>query len=843
MTHSSRHSSAGARRARDDEPLSDAFREGIGKRYVVEREVGQGGMATVWLARRTDDERPVALKVLRHGLAQALGARRFLREIGIATEVKAPELMPLEDSGEIDGVLYYVMPLAEGGSLRQLLDSERQLAVHDAVRIAREIASGLSALHRKGFVHRDVKPETVLFGGRGEVLLADYGIARAIFVAATDVHTSTGIVLGTPLYMSPEQAGGEPVDGRSDIYALGCVLYEMLAGSPPFQGTSAQAVMARHLGEAPPPLRIVRPAVSEALESVVLRALAKVRADRFHNADAFIASLGVAETTTGVLSPLRRLARSRRTRIGAGALALLALASGSYWYVNRAPLVSERVVVFPFADRERGRFAEGDRLAMLMGNALEHTESTQWLDGLSLLRDEERTGTRVLRDERARSLARAARARYYLNGTVNRTRDSVTVQVRLFDVANGDLLKRASASALTTSASTGDLALKAVVQVMPALTGLTRVVDVSGLSGHSPSAVDSWLRGEREFRSKRMDAALRLLGQAVAEDSLLSPAAFRAAIAASWTNRTDTALSLVRLALRHPEALAVRQRPFAKSLERFLAGRADEAMVMLRPALSPAEGTADAWMLAGEIQLHLLPTVAVDSEAHRAIPPPTEWPHASFALEAFLKARSIDPEFSPPLAHLAEIAAHRGDAAELSRFATLLAASNPDSAFVERMALTERCLRKGSNAVDWMGEAKRNARSIFRVGAVLQAATEPRARRCGLAAFEALLASQSPEGAEYWSSLLALHGMLVAQGEVSRALQVVDSAVANGLSSAVGLYVIDAAAGIDAGNRASEFIRQLEASVDTRGPTSLWLLALNAARAGDAARLAHLHDL
>jgi serine/threonine-protein kinase len=836
-------SSTGPQAAPDDEAPSPLFIERIAERYEIERVAGRGGMATVWLARRRRDGKRVALKVLRSGLSQALGSRRFLREIGIATQVQSPALMPLEESGEIDGVLYYVMPFAEGGSLRQRMDRERQLPVHEAVRIARAVASGLAALHRNGFVHRDVKPENVLLNEHGDALLADYGIARAVFAAATDVHTSTGIVLGTPAYMSPEQGGGEAVDGRSDVYALGCVLYEMLAGSPPFQGPSAQAVIARHMGQAPPPLRVVRPAVNHALESVVLQALAKVPADRFDCADAFTTALESVITpgSTPAVSPTPP--RWKRVHVGTGILVALAVAVTSAWYVSRTPaLVAERVVVFPLTDRGPAHAGEGERLAMLMGSALERTDATQWLDGLSLLDQADHPRAQGLSTDRARAIARGARARYFLDGTVHHGRDSVSVQVRLFDVEDGSLLKRGSAAAPAT-ASTGDLALKAVVQVMPALSGLSRVVDVSSLTGRSPSAVNSWLRGEREFRSMRMHSALHFLQQAVAEDSLLSPAAFRAATAASWINRTDTALALVRLALRHPEGLPQRQRPFARSLERFLSGRADEAMIALRPALSRREETAEAWMLAGEIQLHLLPTIGVDSNARRAVPPPTEWPYEAFAREAFLRAREIDPEFTPPLAHLAEIAARRGDVDGVKRLTAMVVATNPDTMFAARMRITERCLRGGMKAVDWAAESRRNARTVFNVGAELRAAMEPRARRCGLAAFASIVASQEPQGPEYWSSLLALHAMLVAQGEVASAVGLVDSAVARGLTNALGLYVIDATVGIDVGGRAAGFIGQLEASIGDRGPASLWLLTLNAARAGDVAQLTRIRTL
>jgi serine/threonine protein kinase len=279
-----------------NEPLPAALVAEITSRYILEREIGRGGAAIVWSAIRRADGRPVAIKLLRPVLAQAVGAQRFLREIRIASAVTSSALVPLEEAGEVDGLPYYVMPLAEGGSLRDRLKSERSLHIAEAVAITRTIAQALAALHAAGFVHRDIKPENVLLGKHGEARLADYGIAHAITAAAKDDLTSTGVVLGTPPYMSPEQAGGGPLDGRSDVYSLGCLLYEMLAGEPPFHGANPQAVLARHMHEAPPSLRVVRSAVPDALEALTMQMLAKVPADRFDNGNEVIAALDALGT-------------------------------------------------------------------------------------------------------------------------------------------------------------------------------------------------------------------------------------------------------------------------------------------------------------------------------------------------------------------------------------------------------------------------------------------------------------------------------------------------------------------------------------------------------------------
>jgi len=264
-------------------------------RYRLERELGRGGMAQVWLAHDLRHDRPVALKILRPELAAALGAERFLREIRLTARLQHPNILPVLDSGAAtlpDGaqLLWYTMPCVEGETLRARLAREHQLPVDHAVAIAREIADALAGAGRHGVVHRDVKPENILLGG-GHALLADFGVAK--LVADDDGSlTSTGLALGTPAYMSPEQAAGDPsVDGRTDVYALGCVLYEMLVGEPPYTGPTAQVIAARRLMDPVPSARRLRDAVPPALESALRRALAKVPADRFSDAGEFARAL------------------------------------------------------------------------------------------------------------------------------------------------------------------------------------------------------------------------------------------------------------------------------------------------------------------------------------------------------------------------------------------------------------------------------------------------------------------------------------------------------------------------------------------------------------------------
>jgi len=261
--------------------------------YAIERELGAGGMATVYLAQDLKHERQVALKVLRPELGAVLGAERFLAEIKITARLDHPHILTLIDSGAAEGFLYYVLPFVRGESLREKLNREKQLGIDEAIAITKQVASALDYAHRQGVVHRDIKPENILIQ-EGEAMLADFGIALAVKEAGGNRLTETGLSLGTPQYMSPEQATGDRMlDARSDVYSLAAVLFEMLAGEPPVTGPTAQAMIAKLMTEPPTHLRVVRPAVPEAVDGAVARALDKTPADRFASAGDFVRALEV----------------------------------------------------------------------------------------------------------------------------------------------------------------------------------------------------------------------------------------------------------------------------------------------------------------------------------------------------------------------------------------------------------------------------------------------------------------------------------------------------------------------------------------------------------------------
>jgi len=317
-------------------------------RYKIERHIGEGGMATVYLAHDVKHDRKVALKVLRPELAAVIGAERFLQEIKVTANLQHPHILPLHDSGDAGSFLYYVMPYIEGDTLRDKLDREKQLAIEDAIEITRSIASALDYAHRQGVIHRDIKPENILLHD-GQAMVADFGIALAVSEASGKRLTETGLSIGTPHYMSPEQAMGDrELDARSDIYSLGAMLYEMLAGDPPYQGSSAQAIVAKVITEKAPPVTAARDTVPGHINAAIVKALNKMPADRFSTAAAFADALtNVAFTvpTTATAEPAATpVTTTPLKRFGAPAgFAALAIVALWGWFRSPPDLPSPQV--------------------------------------------------------------------------------------------------------------------------------------------------------------------------------------------------------------------------------------------------------------------------------------------------------------------------------------------------------------------------------------------------------------------------------------------------------------------------------------------------------------------
>jgi serine/threonine protein kinase len=338
--------------------------EALAGQYTIEREVGAGGMATVYLAHDVKHDRKVALKVLRPELSAALGSERFPREIKFVAQFNHPHILSLYDSGEAIGFLYYVMPYVDGESLRDRLAREKQLPIADAVRILKEVADALAYSHARGVVHRDIKPGNVLLSGRHAVV-TDFGVAKAVTASASrDTMTTVGMAVGTPHYMAPEQAMGQgDIDQRADIYALGILAYEMLAGRTPFSAQTPQGILAAHVMEPPKEIREFRPGMPDALAQAIMRCLAKNPADRWQSADDLLAHLDlIAATPSGGMTPTNTRpiqgigmpkAPRRRTPVivGVGALVLV-LAAGGTWLATRGSASGriQRIGVMPIED-------------------------------------------------------------------------------------------------------------------------------------------------------------------------------------------------------------------------------------------------------------------------------------------------------------------------------------------------------------------------------------------------------------------------------------------------------------------------------------------------------------
>lgn len=432
--------------------LFERLKAALARAYEIERQVGAGGMSLVYLARDLKHGRAVAIKVLRQEISASLGRDRFLREIQIAAKLQHPHIVPLYDSGEADEFLYYVMPYVEGQTLRERLLRERQLGIDDALSITRDVAEALQHAHDLGLVHRDVKPENIMFSG-GHAVVTDFGIARALSAAGGAQLTSSGIAIGTPGYMSPEQAtAADTIDGRTDIYSLACVLYEMLSGQPPFTGLTPQAVIARQISETPPSLRIVRPTISLELEHVLAKALAKVPADRYATAMEFAVALPRASAAARPVGP--GSLREHGWRAAALSVVALVAALGIIvaLSVNRPPIATtteeavldpHRVAVLYFADR-----SAGGQLGYL---AAAFTEDL--IDVLSRVRALSvvpPSGVRAFsgtRDPTSR-IALDLRAGMLVDGSVSGTDSTLRVTARLIDAAKDIVLETTTLSAV-----------------------------------------------------------------------------------------------------------------------------------------------------------------------------------------------------------------------------------------------------------------------------------------------------------------------------------------------------------------------------------------------------------
>ncbi len=662
----------------------------LGHRYTIERELGRGGMATVYLAADLKHHRRVAIKVLKPELAAALGPDRFLREIETAARLNHPHILPLHDSGQAGGSLYYVMPYIEGESLRDRLEREGPLPVEDALRITREVAGALSYAHSHDVVHRDIKPENILLSG-GEAVVADFGIARAITQAAGSKLTETGIPIGTPAYMSPEQAsGGGPIDGRSDVYSLACVLYEMLVGEPPYTGPSAQVVIAKRFTDPVPSVRRLRETVPPALDATVSRALAKEPADRFVSAARF------ADALTPSAAPSVRPWFSRRRILLAGAITAATAAlvvTVLRWRAGPGrALDANLIAVAPFEvlDPKLDLWREG--MVDLLSRQLDGAGALRTVPPSIVLRRWSGPSDAASATE----VARRTGARLAVFGAlVGSGTDSVQLTATLFDAGArtpvGEIKLRSSTTRMD------GLVDSLAVHLLGELARVRPVVAVrrASLGSISLPALKAFLEGERFYRQANTDSALAYYQRSVELDSSFCLGWRRLGQVTEWSTFSGDSLARVYLLragrLNHGlpprESLLVASESLFEALyemqEPFWFEYRNRLFTTLEAAARLFPNDPEVWYELGEAREH--------------------WPLggrnvSEHALEGFSRAIALDSSFTPGYFHTAELGLWQGGPAEARHYlAAYLAHAAPlvsarGDPWASGMALTYKLL-------------------------------------------------------------------------------------------------------------------------------------------------------
>ena len=629
------------------DPL-DHLQHALADRYSVERELGRGGMAVVMLARDRKHQRQVAIKVLKPELSLSLGTDRFLREIEVAAQLTHPHILPVFDSGAADGLLYYVMPYVEGGSLRAWLEREAQLPVELALKLTCQVADALEYAHARGVVHRDIKPENILLQS-GEAVLADYGLALAVSAAGGERLTESGLALGTPAYMSPEQAAGDRhVDGRTDLYSLGCVLYEMLAGEPPFTGPTAQAVMAKRFGAPVPLIRVVREGVPLAVERALERVLAKVAADRFRTAGEFAKALRQPSA-----APPRRAAVAVR-RWGA-ALGLAAVAAAGILLSRSRPAPPTNpnlLAIAPFDVLDPSLQVWHEGLVDILSRDLDGAGPLRTVPQTIGIKRWHGRADRVS----AETFGHRTGAGLVVFGSVRKTRDSVSLRATVLDVARQragpDLEVRGDTTAI------GDLADSLGVRILQVL-GRNRPIGAVrhvSIGSRSLPALKAFLYGEQFYRRGLWDSALVYYDQAIAQDSTFAIAFRNMALALSWFPASSDAyrpeeeykrrsVTLGR-GLPPRDSLLIAADSFAIASEE-ATDPADlirfryRALSILEEAVRRYPDDPEMWLELGEARFHDAPPLG-------GVPAP--------ALEAFDHAIALDPGFAPAYEHTVHLA-------------------------------------------------------------------------------------------------------------------------------------------------------------------------------------------
>lgn len=595
-----------------------ALRSALAGRYTLEREIGRGGMATVWLAHDLRHDRPVAVKMLHPHLAAPVGKTRFLREIRLAARLEHPHVLPVFDSGTAGDLFWYVTPFLGQGSLRDLLRGSGPLPVDQALRLGREMAGALAFAHSFGIVHRDVKPENVLLAD-GQALLADFGIAYLADPSGARL-TDTGLSLGTPAYMSPEQAGGErQIDGRADVYALGAVLYEMLSGLPPYTGPSARAILALQMNESPRPLRAMRSDVSEEVEAAVFRALARNPSDRFETAAAFASAIDELRYPQPATPTPKRARGSVMLLAAVGAVTLAAVLLGRRR--DAAAPVDERLMaILPFASSVR------DTALERLGRDLVFTLSAT-LDGVGELRTvNPHTILALVPMDTAQTLEQGARlARRFgagrvLEGSLVRDGSLVRASISLHDTEALTTRAQVTVRAAPDSIArlTDSLGLGLLREALPASTLPTGGL-AAALRTRSVPALRAFLEGEQHLAASRLPESIEAFRRAFAVDSSFWLAAARLQYAMSWWLLPEDS-TLSRSLSAHREQLPERERMDLDAATVGVDSEGTPALRLLRRAVQHDPTSWFRWLAYGDAMFHRGPLQGIPAlEAKTAI--------------------------------------------------------------------------------------------------------------------------------------------------------------------------------------------------------------------------------
>jgi serine/threonine protein kinase/tetratricopeptide (TPR) repeat protein len=654
----------------------------LADRYAVESEIGRGGMATVFLAEDLRHGRKVAIKVLHPELAATVGADRFLREIELVARLNHPHILPLHDSGEADGLLYYVMPFVEGESLAERLEREKQLPLEEVLRITSEVALGLDFAHEHGVLHRDIKPANILLSSAG-VVIADFGIGKAIDSADAERLTKTGLVAGTPAYMSPEQGLGDgDIDGRSDTYSLACVTYEMLAGEPPFAGPTPQAVQARRAAGEVPSLSIVRDSVSGRMEAVILKALSRAPADRYPTSGAFAEALAHAAAGDERTSAGRRI---RRTIVAAVLIVGFLLVSSVLWLTRtrsgdqvapppeaeEGPAVPS-VAVLPFNVSGTGfeHLSEG-MIELVYANLEGMTNVRPVSPSTVLARWNESVPEDVEPDLLTMlDVAAASGAQYAVRGSVVAAGPLLRFTASVYETSGTDALGQATESAYRDSSFTtavDQLSIGVLRAIGKTGAGELAGIDLRDVTTDSPDALRAFLLAQAAYRRAEFETAAAEYKRAIAEDSTFSLAYLGLGWSSMWNSgRGGEALGHWQAAIRH--AANERQDLLARaSLSHDLIYERTDVLEELRQAVRDDPDDALLWYLLGEHYLH----VGTASGAFDD--------YARHAEDAFERAVSLVPDFAPYRFHLIDLAINRADSVRAAELIAELEHVAPDA--------------------------------------------------------------------------------------------------------------------------------------------------------------------